>query len=694
MRHKKPALIIRDLSWLSFNGRVMQEAKDESNHLYDRLRFLGIFSNNQDEFFRVRVAALKRMLLLRKSSKMHLEQHPEKILARIQATVLEQQRDFDRSFTTILKEMAQENIFLKNEKQLNANQERFVQKYFSEKIRTEIVPLMVESIPQMPLLHDKSIYLACVLGSSTNSMLLRYALIEVPVGNVDRFVLLPSARGSQDIILLEDIIRFNLPNIFGAFGFDRFLSYIIKFTRDAEIDIDSDVSTDMIAELVKGIKNRKKGKATRFVYEKNIDPTLLEYLIQRLNLTKKDNLIPGGRIHNFKDFMHFPVSVFKQIGDLKTQRKSFTHPDLKQPCRIMTVLEQKDILLHFPYHSFDSLIDLLREAAIDPNVLRIKITCYRLAKDSRVINALINAVRNGKQVTAVLEIRARFDEEANLKWKTMLEEEGVKVVMGFPDMKIHAKLCLITKKEFNRTRQYGFISTGNFNESTARLYCDQCLLTADKNLLAEVDQVFNVMESATPKLSRFSKLKYLAVSPVTTRSFFLKLIDREIQAAKAGKPASMIIKLNSLVDEELINKIYEAATAGVSVKLIIRGICCVLTDQPDFKVPVQALSIVDEYLEHARIFAFHNEGKPLVYISSADWMLRNLDHRIEVTCPVKDPQLAQELIDILQIQLSENVKGRILDNEQKNHYVQAEEGAPQVRSQEKIYEYLQSKTGK
>ncbi len=691
MRRKKPALIIRDLSWLSFNERVMQEAKDESNHLYDRLRFLGIFSNNQDEFFRVRVATLTRMAQLHKSSKMHLEQNPEKILARIQTAVLEQQRDFDRSFATILEEMAREHIFLKNEKQLNASQEAFVRKYFEEKVRTEIVPLMVESIPQMPLLHDKSIYLACVLGSSANNMLLRYALIEVPTDNMDRFILLPSARGSQDIILLEDIIRFNLPNIFGAFGFDRFLSYIIKFTRDAEIDIDNDVSTDMIAELVKGIKNRKKGKATRFVYEKNIDPTLLDYLTHRLNLTKKDNLIPGGRIHNFKDFMDFPVSVFKQIGDRKAQRKSFTHPDLQQPCRIMSVLEKKDVLLHFPYHSFDSLIDLLREAAIDPNVLRIKITCYRLAKNSRVINALINAVRNGKQVTAVLEVRARFDEEANLKWKTMLEEEGVKVVMGFPDMKIHAKLCLITKKEFNHIGQYGFISTGNFNETTARLYCDQCLLTSDKRLLSEVEKVFTVMEGSESKLSTLSRLKHLAVSPVSTRNLFIKLIDREIKAAQSRKPAVMVIKLNSLVDEILVNKIYEAAEAGVSVKLIIRGICCVLTAQSGFKEPIQAISIVDEYLEHARIFAFNNDGKPRVYISSADWMVRNLDHRIEVTCPVNDPHLVQELTDILQIQLSENVKGRILDNEQKNHYVRPAEGEPPVRSQENIYKYLQRK---
>jgi polyphosphate kinase len=688
MKRKKDAPIIRDLSWLAFNDRVMQEAKDSSVHIYDRLRFLGIFSNNQDEFFRVRVAALSRMVRMGKLAKMHLEQNPEKILEAIQQRVLEQGADFDRTYASIIRELARQNIFIKNEKQLSSKQLSYIKGYFEEKVRTQIVPLMIESIPQAPLLQDNAIYLACVLGSNDNPMMQRYALIEIPIKNMSRFVLLPSEKETKDMILLEDIIRCNLPNLFAAFGFNRFLSYIIKVTRDAEFELDYDVNKNMIQELEKGIKSRKKGKATRFVYDRNIDPGLLAYLTKRLNLSKKDNLIPGGRIHNFKDFMDFPPSVFK---DFKPRPKPFVHPLLLQPCRIMDVLNHNDVLLNFPYHSFDSMIDLLREAAIDPFVQSIKITCYRLAKDSKMVNALINAVRNGKEVTAVLELRARFDEVANMKWKTRLEDEGVKVILGLPDQKVHAKLCIIKKREFDHTKEYGFVSTGNFNENSARFYGDHCLLTSNRKILGDVTRIFNYLEDPT-KSTQLKACKTLAVAPIHMRGFFIPLIDKEIKDALAGKEASLILKMNSLVDAVLIEKLYEAATAGVKVSLIIRGICCVLTKQKTFKTNIKAISIIDEYLEHARVFVFHNGGHPKVFISSADWMVRNLDHRIEAACPIFDKALAQELIDILHIQLSENVKGRILDNDQKNNYVKAREGEPEIRSQIETHDYLIKKT--
>jgi len=688
MKHPKTNTIVRDLSWLAFNERVMQEAKDETNHIYDRLRFLGIFSNNQDEFFRVRVAALNRMMRLGKSAKMHLEQNPEKILEQIQAEVIEQTRDFDRTYAGIIRELAKSGIFIKNEKQLSSKQQYYIKGYFEEKVRTQIVPLMIESIPQMPLLGDKAIYLACVLGSNENPMMQRYALIEIPTKNLPRFILLPSEKTTRDIILLEDIIRFNLPNIFASFGFNRFLGYIIKVTRDAEFDLDNDVNTNLIDELEKGIKNRKKGKATRFVYDKNIDPGLLDFLIKRLNLSKKDNLIAGGRIHNFKDFMNFPSTVFH---DLTPRKRSFVHPQLEQPCRIMEVLNKQDVMLHFPYHSFDSIIDLLREAAIDPFVQSIKMTCYRLAKDSKIINALINAVRNGKEVTVVLELRARFDEEANLKWKTRLEDEGVKVLLGLPDQKVHAKLCVIKKREFDKTREYGFISTGNFNEGTAPYYGDHCLLTANKKILLDINRVFSFLENPEKKAGQLRLCRTLPVAPINMRRFFIGMIDKEIKAAKAKKDAAMTIKLNSLVDKDFIEKLYEAANAGVKVNLIVRGICCAVTRQKTFKQPIKAISIIDEYLEHARVFVFHNNGDPKVFISSADWMIRNLDHRIEAACPIFDKEIAQELIDILNIQLSENVKGRILDNLQRNQYIEPLDGEKEHRSQEEIYEYLSVK---
>jgi polyphosphate kinase len=681
--------IVRDLSWLAFNARVLQEARDANNHIHDRLRFLGIFSNNLDEFFRVRVAALNKMMTLGKSAKMHLEANPDKILRKIQQTVFIHQEEFDTTFGEIIEELAQKKIFIKNEAQLSKNQKEYVSQIFEDRVRTQLIPLMIESIPHMPLLRDKSIYLACILGNSTNSMLQRYALIEIPTMVLPRFLILPSEAGTTDIILLEDIIRLNLKSLFAPFGFDKFKGYIIKMTRDAELDIDNDVNTNIISQLEKGLKNRKKGRATRFVYDRTIHPLLLEFLTKRLGLTKKDNLIPGGRIHNFKDFIDFPSSIF---NDIKPRPKPFIHPLLKQPCRIMDVLEERDVMLHLPYHSFDSIIDLLREAAIDPMVTSIRITCYRLAKNSKIINALLNAVRNGKSVTVVLELRARFDEEANLRWKAHLEEEGVKVVLGIHDMKVHAKLCVIKKREFNKTTQYGFISTGNLNENTARIYGDHTLLTSDRNILADVNRIFDYCENPLKKISNLKNCKTLPVSPLTMRKVMLDHLNREIRIAKKKKPASAIIKVNSLVDNVLIEKLYDAAKVGVDVRMVIRGICCAYTHQKAFKGHMSAISIIDEFLEHSRVLVFNNGGSPKVFISSADWMIRNLDHRIEAACPIYDKEIQQELIDILNIQLAENVKGRILDNEQNNNYVLMEENKPEVRSQVAIYEYLQNKS--
>lgn len=681
--------IVRDLSWLAFNERVLQEAKDPMVPLYERLRFLGIFSNNLDEFFRVRVATLNRMIRLGKSAKVHLETNPAKILQQIQQTVLHQQSDFDHTYAGIIDELKKRDIYIKNDLQLSEEQQEFVHRYFDEQVRTQIAPLMIESIPVMPLLNDKAVYLACVLGNTENPMLQRYALISIPTKVLPRFVILPSEGNAKAVILLEDIIRFSLPNLFGAFGFNRFLSYIIKVTRDAELEIDSaEVSTNIISELEKGLKNRKKGRATRFVFDRNIDASLLDYLVKRLSLTGRDNLIPGGRIHNFKDFMNFPASVF---DDLKPRRKPFVHPLLQQPVRIMQVLDKRDVMLHLPYHSFDSVIDLVREAAIDPFVQSIKITCYRLAKDSKIVNALINAVRNGKHVTVVLELRARFDEEANLQWATILHDEGVRVIYGPPEYKVHAKLCVIKKREFGKTKQYGFVSTGNFNESTARYYGDHCLFTSNRNILADANRIFSFLEQAHPKPESLKVCKTLVVAPYNMRAVFMDYLNKEIRAARRKKDASVIIKLNSLSDALLINKLYDASAAGVDVRMVVRGIFGVYTEQKIFKKPMKAISVIDEYLEHARVFIFHTDGKPKVFISSADWMVRNLDHRVEAACPIYDKNIQQELIDIMNIQLAENVKGRILDNGQNNEYVERREDEPELRSQVAIYDYLINK---
>ncbi len=681
--------INRDISWLAFNGRVLQEAADPENHIYDRLRFLGIFSNNLDEFFRVRVATLNRMTRTAGNKlKMHLEENPEKILHSIMSTVLTQQQQFEKIYRDLVLAMEDKKIYFKTDKQLTKEQKLFVENYFEERLHTRIVPLMIESIPNMPLLRDRSVYLACVLGHSLSAMMHRYALIEIPVGDLPRFVILPSSKGVKDLILLEDIVRYNLPYLFAPFGFDKYMGHLIKVTRDAELDLDSDFHSNLIDDLEKGIKNRKKGKATRFVYDKQIDANLLEYLMKRLGLNKKDHMVPGGRIHNFKDFMDFPKEVFT---DINPRPKPFVHPLLVQPCRIIDVIAKKDVMLHFPYHSFDSVIDLLREAAIDPAVVSIRVTLYRLAKDSRVINALVNAVRNGKQVSVVIELKARFDEEANLIWKKRLEEEGVKVYIGLPEMKVHAKICVIKRREFNKTTQFGFVSTGNLNESTAKVYADHCLLTSNRQIMADINRVFDCLERPVPNLTGLKSCRVLIPAPVSMRKFFQAQIQKQISLSKRKKKGSMVVKLNSLSDDQLIHDIYDAAKAGVKSSFVIRGIFCGVMEQKSFKKNPQAISIVDQYLEHARVFIFGEEENKQVFISSADWMVRNLDHRVEVACPILNKEIQTELSHIMNIQLRENEKARILDAALSNHYVLPKEEEPWLRSQVAIHDYLKNK---
>ncbi len=681
----KRRIIVRDISWLAFNARVLQEAADETVPLRERIRFLGIFSNNLDEFFRVRVATLRRMIEFGNKANMHMEQTPDKILEEINVIVTNQQNQFNRTWTKIIQELRKQRIFLVDDKHLNHEQQAFILNYFNDTVRSNIVPLMIENIQTFPTLNDKSIYLACKLSISDGSIPQRFALVSVP-SRLERFVILPSQSDNHYIILLEDIIRFCLPHIFSYFGYDTFSSHIIKVTRDAEIDIDNDVSTSLIQKIEKGLKNRKKGKPVRFIFDKEIDSDLLNYLIKKLGLTNKDHIQSSGRIHNFKDFMNFPDEVFQTKNPRK---KPFIHPLLKGANSVTNVILERDVLLNFPYHSFDSVIDLLIEAAIAPDVVSIKLTCYRLAPRSNIINALTNAVRNGKSVTVVLELRARFDEEANLEWKERLEEAGVKVIIGFPNVKIHAKICLIKKRVNNHTIYVGFVSTGNLNEKTARVYADHCLLTSNRHIMSDVNRIFNYLED--PKNPQHLKgCQALFVSPATTRKSLHQLIDREIKSARQGRYASILLKLNSLSDEELILKLYDAARAGVKIKMIIRGVCCMYTENKKFKKTVKAISIVDEYLEHARVMIFHHDGKERYFISSADWMVRNLDHRVEATCPIYDKDIKEELKAMLDIELADNTKARILNNGLSNQYV-PHEGDKRVRSQIETYNYLLKK---
>lgn len=682
----KKKLISRDISWLSFNARVLQEANDATVPLQHRIKFLGIFSNNLDEFFRVRVASLKRMLeLVGKKANMHLEENPKLILEKIQQIVISQQNEFNIIWKKIQLELKKENVFLITEKQLNSFQKKYVQDFFEKNVRNNVIPLLIEGIPQMPYLREKSIYLGVVMQRKKAAFKQQFAIIEIPSKAIGRFILLPQSNGKKYIILLEDIIRFNLPKIFSFFDYDYFESYVFKITRDAEIDYDSDFSSSFIQKIEKGLKNRRKGKPVRFIYDKEMNTGLLNYLIQKLQLSKKDNLIPGGRIHNFRHFMDFPVLL-----KVKNERlKPFIHPILKNKINISNVILKNDIMLHFPYHSFESLIDLLREAAMDPHVKTIKITNYRLASNSKIINALINAARNGKEVVVMLELRARFDEEANLEWKEILEQEGIKVLIGFTNMKVHAKLCVITKLKAKKKIEYGFVSTGNLNEKTATIYADHCLLTSNKNILLNINKIFNYLENPRMSKNSLATCKTLLVSPILMRKEIESLINNEIKNCKKGLQAGIIIKLNSLSDYKLIDKIYAAAEANVPIKIIVRSISCGMFFQKKFHQNIQVISIVDEYLEHARVMIFSNNGKEKIYISSADWMVRNLDHRIEAAAPILNKEIKNEILEIYKIQLADNVKARILDHELSNQY--ATNQKKKTRSQVQIYHYLQQK---
>ncbi|MDO4225272.1 MAG: polyphosphate kinase 1, partial [Bergeyella zoohelcum] len=558
-------------------------------------------------------------------------------------------------------------------------------------VESNVIPILLHQNTPMPYLRDKSLYIGIAMRKKDWQYQSNYAIIEVPSRIMGRFVLLPSENGEQNVMLLEDVIIANLPHIFSYFGYDDFEAHCFKITKDAEFDLDNDIKTTLAEKIQKAVKTRRKGKPTRFVFDKEMDKALLEFLIKKLNLTAKDSIIPGHKIHNFKHFMDFPDVFPKQKKTI--ERSQFSHPYFTENKRVTDIVLQKDVLLTFPYHTYTPVIDLLREAAMDPDVKTIQLTVYRLASNSKIVNALINAARNGKEVTVMVELRARFDEENNLKWKERLELEGIKVLVGIPNKKVHAKLCVIKKRVNNKTLQYGFISTGNFNEKTAKVYGDNLLMTSNRNIIADINRVFNLFKKPkqNPEIA-LKDCKNLLVCPKFMREKIEWHIDREISEAKAGRKAEMIVKINSLSDKEMIKKLYEAAEAGVEIKMIVRGIFCAV-NQKNFKKPIKAISIVDEYLEHSRVMYFYNKGEENIYISSADWMTRNLDHRVEAAVPITDKTLKKELLDLLHIQLKDNVKARILDEKLKNKYVK-NKGEKDFRSQIEIYNYLKNKTYK
>jgi polyphosphate kinase len=679
MMQKQKTIINRELSWLAFNERVLQEAADPAVPLAERMKFLGIFSNNLDEFFKVRVATIRRMIDIKMTNQKVLGEKPELILTKIQETVIRLNKKFETIYDELLTELEKQNIFIIDEKQLNEEQALFVKEYFEEKVLPALSPIMLQNLDKFPYLKDKSIYLATKLSKKKHKAY-EYALIEIPTTVLPRFIVLPSIGEKKYIILLDDVIRYNLQEVFAIFHYNKYESYTIKLTRDAELGIDNDLSKSFLEKVQKGVFGRKKGQPVRFVYDEDMPRDMLKYFKQALEFDQYDSMIPGGRYHNFKDFINFP-----NIGGPTLEYSPappHNHPQLKNDASVLGIINKRDILLHYPYQKFSHFINLLREAAINPNVKSIKITLYRVAANSKIINALINAARNEKEVTVVIELQARFDEKANIYWARKLEEAGAKILFGIQGLKVHSKLLLITSKYGKQTMHYAGISTGNFHEGIGGIYTDVSLLTADKRITKEVFKVFDYFENTY----KYYNYNHLLISPQYMRNKLVSLIDNEIKNARAGRNAYIILKINNLVDNDMINKLYKASQNGVKIKLIVRGICCLIPGVPGLSENIEAISIVDKYLEHSRIFIFCNNNDEKYYISSADWMPRNLDNRVEVASPVYDKKIQCELRDIIEIALHDNTKARIIDQDQSNIYKR--NGSPEVkRSQFQIYEY-------
>ncbi|WP_438965255.1 polyphosphate kinase 1 [Flavobacterium sp.] len=689
----KNKYIDREKSWLTFNARVLQEASDESVPLLDRLRFLGIFSNNLDEFFRVRYASLRRLSIEMDNTENILGGiSAQKLLNDITDVVISQQSESLRILSDIENRLEKENIYIITEKEINKEQEEFIKNFFIQNVSPAVVTIMLNDLDEFPLLSDTSGYLAVKLqmkpvhesdDSTIETKEIKYAIVEIPK-TINRFVVLPTNSDKQYIILLDDVIRFHLHSIFTIFNYEKIEAHMIKITRDAQLEFDSDLSKSLLEKISDSVKDRSIGEPVRFVYDKDISKDLLNYLLSNLKIDSSDSIIPGGRYHNRRDYMNFP-----NLGryDLLYRRNTpLPISGLDLEGSILSKIKKKDYLLHAPYQSFSYVIRFLREAALDPKVVSIKITLYRLAKNSQIVSSLINAAKNGKKVTVQIELQARFDEANNISYSEQMQKEGINLIFGVKGLKVHSKVCIIERKENEKVKFYGLISTGNFNEVTANFYTDVTLFTYNQKILKDVNKVFDFFDVNY----RIHRYKHLIVSPHYSRSRFIKLIDREILNVNLGKSASISLKMNSLTDFKMIDKLYEASRSGVKIKLIVRGICCLIPGVVGMSENIEAISIVDNYLEHSRIYIFENDGNPEVYITSADFMTRNLDSRVEVTCPIYDDDIKNELIETYNICWKANVKARI-HNDKLNNVYRKEKGAKPFRAQQELYNYYRNK---
>lgn len=671
--------IDREKSWLAFNARVLQEASDVTVPLLDRLRFLGIFSNNLDEFFRVRFAAIRRLSLSGISGEKYFGGvTAQQLIKDITEIVIQQQSESLRILNDIEEQLETENIFIINEDNINKEQEIFLKDFFIQKLSPELVTIILNDLAEFPILKDSLGYLAVKLVMKKD-LEVRYAVIEIPK-MLNRFVVLPSSNEKKYVILIDDVIRLHLSSIFNIFNYESVSAHMIKITRDAQLDIDSDLSKSMLEKISSSVKDRRIGEPVRFIYDQEIDNDTLRFFLDKMSIDATDSIIPGGRYHNRRDYMDFPN--LGRFDLLYKKNDPLPVPGLSLEGSILEKIAEKDYLLHAPYQSFAYLIKFLREAALDPKVTSIKITLYRLAKNSQIISSLINAAKNGKKVIVQIELQARFDEASNISYSEQMQTEGIQLIFGIKGLKVHSKVCVIERMEKNKIKRYGFISTGNFNESTAKIYTDVTLFTCHPQILKDITKVFEFFD-INYKVQRF---KHLIVSPQHTRQRFVKLIDREIAHAFAGRKTYMKLKMNSLSDLAMIDKLYEASKAGVKIQLEVRGICSLIPGVKGLSENIEAISIVDNYLEHSRVYIFGNAGITEVYISSADLMTRNIDARVEVTCPIYDQDIKNELIENFDIGWKGNVKARYHSYKLDNKYRVRNE-APIFRAQLETYNY-------
>lgn len=671
----------RELSWLSFNHRVLQEAQDKSVPLIERLRFLGIYSSNIDEFYQVRVASVRRVAFL---SQLQQKDKAQQLFLDIQEKVQQLQNEFDQTYQDLLLQLNDSNINLINEKQLSDFHQQWLTEYFQDKLSSFIFPLMItDKINLTEQIKSDCTYLMVEMRTAEEDEDNHYALIEVP-RDAPRFIELPAEENSdkKDIMLIDNTIRQCLPQIFNVFfDYDYIRAYSIKLTRDAEFEVHGEINQSLLESMSSGLRTRLNAEPVRLLYDRKMPQSMIDVLKKGLKLKSNKRLNESGRYLSFKDFIQFPT-----IGEdylQYEQMPALDHPEFNAHKNLTAAIKQQDILLYYPYHKFSHFTEWLRQSAFDPQVTRIEICLYRVAKRSAVIAALMEAVKNGKYVHVNIELQARFDEENNITWAEKLSKAGVYVTYGINNLKVHAKLCVVTREENHRLVRYAHVGSGNFNESNAKIYTDFSLFTANPDITTEAAQVFEFIKS--PYLQ--FKFKHLIVSPIHTRDRISELINKEIKFAQQGIDSEIILKLNNLVDDIFIDKLYEASNAGVKVTLIVRGICALVPGIKGQSENITAVSIVDRFLEHARVSIYSNGGNPKVFISSADWMTRNIERRIEVGCPIYCPKVQKTIIDIIHIQLADNCKARILDAEQTNVYLEGNAHTP-FRSQMAIYDYL------